>query len=92
MGKELNPIQLIKEKKDWYFEQLNSYKAAYVLLKKYKAPNKVFREAEKRIKECEKIYNDFNKAYKLLKIANYQITKMLINYFYILFCKLVIYY
>ena len=68
MSKELNSIQLIKSKKDWYYEQLKTYKAAYILLKIYKAPNKVFREAEKRIKECQKIYDDYNKAYKLLKI------------------------
>lgn len=68
MGKELNSIKLIKSKKDWYYEQLKTYKAAYILAKEYKVPNKVFREAEKRIKECQKFYDDFNKAYKLLKI------------------------
>lgn len=67
MSKELNSIQLIKDKKDWYYEQLKAYRAAYILSKEYKVPNKVLREAEKRIKQCQEFYEDFNKAYKLLK-------------------------
>jgi hypothetical protein len=67
VSRQLNSIRIIKEKKDWYYKQLKTYKKAFNLGVEYGVSNKVFKELKNRIKESEKYYKDFFDAYKILK-------------------------